>query len=83
MDNWKQLLNPTSSFDKAQIKGPFILRNHHGPVVFSKNTFQDNISYEGVISAEQIEGSFIVTENAFSSNSALFESNVITLVTGS
>ena len=82
MNNWKQMLNPESDFNKAQIKGPFILRNHRGPVVFSKNTFSDNISYEGVISVDQIEGAFIVTENTFSSNSGLFESNVISLVNG-
>ena len=34
VDNFRQLFNPSSMFDKAQVSSVFLLREHRGPVVF-------------------------------------------------
>lgn len=52
LNNFRQLFNPASEFNLAQVTGPFILRDHRGPVVFKDNTFYHTISYLGTLSVE-------------------------------
>ena len=82
LNNFRQLINPTSDFNRAQVEGLFILRNHRGPVVLAKNKFRDNITYNGLLSVDKIEGAFAVSDNKFSSNSALLESSAISFTVG-
>ena len=59
------------------------MRDHKGPVIFDNNTFNNIISYSGVISVEQNEGIFWAESNNFEKNVALLGSNVIDLQLGS
>ena len=82
LNNFRQLFNPTSAFNKVQIEAPFIVRHHRGPLIFAKNHFRNNISYGGVLSIDQIEGPVVLDQNNFGSNSALLDSSAVSITAG-
>ena len=82
LNNFRQLFNAETDFDKAQVQGPFILRDHKGPVVFGSNFFYENYSYQGAISVVKQEGAFWAQANNFEKNVALVGSNALNVQMG-
>lgn len=64
------------------MSGPFILREHKGPVVLVDNKFSENVAHSGVISIVKTEGIFWAQSNNFEKNAALMGSNAIDLQLG-
>ena len=62
--------------------GAFMLQDHSGAIVFDTNTFNDNISYKGVIQISKITGPIVIQGNTFTSNAALVNSNAISIQMG-
>ena len=62
-----------------QVHGQFIFENHAGAIVFDDNTFDDIISYKGVIQISKLSGPSVIQGNTFTANSAIVNSNAISI----